>query len=147
MPSLLHGPRRYKRPFSLSVLDVDDLKTINDQYGHSAGDRVIRSVADVMRRIFRRSDLLIRYGGDEFVVLFPETEFEKAEVALEHFREAVSAEGVESSVKGLSLRYRVSMGTAAYQEQFHSPEELFEAADQRMYQQKQPKQTRPSLEK
>ncbi len=139
--------RRYKRPFALTVLDVDDLKAMNDSYGHAAGDRVIRSVADVMRKVFRQADLLIRYGGDEFVVLFPETDLEKAEAALERFRKAVSAEEVELPEKGFSLRYAVSAGTVAYQEHFRSPEEIFEEADQRMYRQKHLKKVRPSLEK
>jgi two-component system cell cycle response regulator len=71
---------RYGEPFSVVVFDLDKLKNINDQHGHQAGDLVLRAVADVLRREGRETDLAVRYGGDEFVVLLPHTTGDEAMV-------------------------------------------------------------------
>lgn len=131
--------RRYQRPFSLAVIDVDHLKLVNDRYGHAAGDQVITSVAEVMKKVFRKADFLIRYGGDEFVVLLPETALAQAEKSLERFRKALSAEVIELPSADAPLRCTVSIGLAAYEEGTGSPEELFERSDRKMYQEKHSK--------
>lgn len=70
--------RRYKTPLALAILDLDNLKHINDTYGHQAGDEALQQVAQTMRQISRETDLAARYGGDEFVLLLPHTSFEGA---------------------------------------------------------------------
>jgi len=64
--------KRYKRPFSILMIDIDDFKRINDTYGHDTGDDVLRKVGLVLRTKTRRSDTQVRYGGEEFVLIIPE---------------------------------------------------------------------------
>ncbi len=83
--------RRYQRALSLLMLDLDDLKRINDHYGHAAGDAVLRAVAQTLRDHLRETDLPVRLGGDEFAVLLPETEPEAALHLAERIRAGVAA--------------------------------------------------------
>ena len=77
---------RYKRPFSVAIIDIDNFKTINDTLGHAAGDEAIRKIAFCMKSGKRTPDILVRYGGDEFVILMPETKASEASVLLERLR-------------------------------------------------------------
>lgn len=83
--------RRYGHPLSVVMLDVDRFKALNDECGHLHGDHVLTAVADVLRREGRDSDHVARYGGDEFVILMPETPLDKAVEAAERIRCAVAA--------------------------------------------------------
>jgi diguanylate cyclase (GGDEF)-like protein len=83
--------RRYIHPLSLLLLDLDLFKSVNDQYGHSVGDRVLRAAADLFLQQLRRSDWLGRYGGEEFMVLLPETDREGAHLVAERMRSALKA--------------------------------------------------------
>jgi len=89
--------RRYRRPLALGLVDVDYFKQVNDRLGHQAGDQLLRLIAREIRRVMRASDLVGRVGGDEFVVLLPETSTEGAEVAFRkmhgHLSRAVEREG------------------------------------------------------
>ena len=78
--------KRYKRPFSVAIIDLDHFKMINDVLGHGVGDEAIRKLADCMKEEKRTPDALTRYGGDEFVILMPETKAEQAEILLERIR-------------------------------------------------------------
>ncbi len=78
-----------QRPLSLSLFDIDRFKSVNDQFGHSIADRVLAELADVIRAHLRSSDLLVRWGGDEFVILFPETDRNKAAGILNRVRYAI----------------------------------------------------------
>jgi diguanylate cyclase (GGDEF)-like protein/putative nucleotidyltransferase with HDIG domain len=78
--------KRYKRPFSVAIIDLDHFKMINDVLGHGIGDEAIRKLADCMKEEKRTPDVLTRYGGDEFVILMPETRAEQAEILLERIR-------------------------------------------------------------
>lgn len=128
---------RYNRPFSLAVIDIDNFKGINDAFGHTAGDAVMRSLAGIMKEVFRKADIPIRYGGDEFVVLFPETQLEEAISSLKRLEEAVEKDLVAlRSGEQKRIRYSISAGAAGFDKRFHSPEDFFEAADKKMYEQK-----------
>ncbi|MDQ2070696.1 sensor domain-containing diguanylate cyclase [Natronospira bacteriovora] len=72
--------RRYDMPFTLALIDIDKFKAINDQHGHNEGDRTLRALATCLRKAMRRPDILGRYGGDEFLVLMPETDITGARV-------------------------------------------------------------------
>lgn len=81
---------RYHRDISLILIDIDHFKSINDTYGHQAGDAVIKDMAEVMRQNFREADLFGRYGGEEFIALLPETQMLEAEVIAERIRSMIN---------------------------------------------------------
>ena len=142
---LFNVARRYERPFSLAVMDIDDFKLINDRHGHAIGDHAIQALARCMKSSFRETDILIRYGGDEFVTLFPETDEKKAREGIERFRANIAKIflPVNSKTKiGLS----VSIGLATFDKNLQQPVELFELADKRMYAEKNAKKS-PAPEK
>ena len=78
--------KRYKRQFSIAIIDLDNFKTINDVLGHAAGDDALRKLADCMKSQKRATDILTRYGGDEFVIIMPETKAKDAVILLERIR-------------------------------------------------------------
>ncbi len=112
---------RRGEPLTLVVVDLDDFKAVNDGQGHLAGDRILRSVADAMRQEVRGSDLVVRYGGDEFVVILPRGSEDGARSLVERVR------------RRLAGTIAVSVGIAAYEPGFASPEEMIAAADARLY--------------
>jgi diguanylate cyclase (GGDEF)-like protein len=114
---------------SLLFLDLDHFKQYNDRRGHSAGDRALRAVARVVERSVRRIDLVGRYGGEEFVVVLPESGTPAALEAAERIRRAV--EEAEGSVDGQGLT--VSIGVATFPADARSKEELLDRADWSMY--------------
>ena len=83
--------RRYNRPLSCLMIDLDKFKTINDTYGHSAGDAALQQVATILTEAVRRSDMVFRYGGEEFLVLLPETDLEGAAQLAEKIRVAAAS--------------------------------------------------------
>jgi diguanylate cyclase (GGDEF)-like protein len=123
---------RYGRVFSLLLFDIDHFKRVNDRYGHAVGDEVLREVSRVMCAVARKSDVMFRWGGEEFLVLLPETAREAAGQAAEKFRRAIE-EGV--SVKGDPVT--VSVGVATWSNQENSFDTLAHAADEAMYRAKE----------
>lgn len=145
MATLFNIAKRYQRNFSLAIFDIDNLKTINDTLGHKAGDFVIKKVAEVMRLVFRRPDILIRYGGDEFVVLFPESSKEQAANAIQRFNNEVQNKSFTMEGADQQIRISVSCGFATCNEipQTETEDELFKIADQKLYQDKKTKKDGP----
>ncbi|HEV2149135.1 MAG TPA: GGDEF domain-containing protein [Longimicrobiaceae bacterium] len=114
------GARRGE-PLTLVVLDLDDFKAVNDTHGHLAGDRILRTVADAMRQEVRGSDLVVRYGGDEFVVILPRGTEDGARALVERIRNRLAG------------TIGISVGVAGYEPSYASPEEMIAAADARLY--------------
>jgi len=99
--------------FVLMVVDLDDLKPINDKYGHDAGDAVLLEIAAILRRMCRASDLIVRWGGDEFVVMFPDADLDNASALAESIRSAV-AKQLYRIPGGQTVRTSCSIGFAQY---------------------------------
>lgn len=129
--------------FSLLMIDVNDFKGVNDRFGHLEGDRFLREVAGVITRSFRKTDIVVRYGGDEFVVLMPDTREAQASVALARLVEAVADwnEANRSSRYSLEL----SFGLASYTKG-SKVGTVLDQADRRMYSHKSAMR-RPSIDR
>jgi diguanylate cyclase (GGDEF)-like protein len=125
---------RSGRGFCLLMMDLDELKQINDRLGHFFGDRVLRGVGEVIRASGRKIDTSARYGGDEFVVLLPETDPTGAYVLAEKIRLGVADLKVEAS--GTVLQPSVSIGVVSYPEDGATSDELMITADSSMYRSK-----------
>jgi diguanylate cyclase (GGDEF)-like protein len=123
---------RTGRGFGLIVADVDELKEINDRFGHPAGDSVLKGVAKAIEMSIRRIDLAARYGGDEFVALLPETDPTGAWVVAEKLRLNVA----ELKISGYGSGSTVSVGAATFPTDGSSADALLLAADRAMYQSK-----------
>ncbi len=126
--------RRSDRGFCVLMIDLDGLKAINDSGGHLRGDEVLRALGAVIRNSIRTADSAYRYGGDEFVVLLPETEIVGAFVVAEKIRGG--AEEVGMAMTGPEPVTSVSIGLVSHPEDGLSAEELMSAADRAMYQAK-----------
>ena len=111
------------------MLDLDELKSINDQHGHHAGDQALRAVADTLRTSVRRIDVAARYGGDEFVALLPETDPTGGWVVAEKIRLNVAA----VTVPGMDRPPTVSIGVVSFPHNGQSVDDLMISADQAMY--------------
>jgi diguanylate cyclase (GGDEF)-like protein len=122
---------RSGRGFCLLMMDLDELKTVNDRYGHFHGDRLLRAVGDVVRMGVRRIDTPARYGGDEFVVLCPETDPTGAFVLAEKIRQGVRELDLDS--QGTRIDASVSLGVVAFPDDGRTSDDLLIAADQAMY--------------
>jgi diguanylate cyclase (GGDEF)-like protein len=130
VPRELQRAVRYHRDMSLAMLDVDGFKAVNDTLGHDEGDRLLRIFAGCIRKIARASDLLFRYGGDEFLLLLPETTNEQADEILKRLDGTICPELI--SKLG---RVTFSAGIASYVSDA-SAEDLVKLADDRLYQSK-----------
>jgi len=119
--------RRYSRPLSLIMLDLDDMKKINDNFGHPVGDEALRRVAQAIRSQVRRTDLSTRYGGDEFMIVLPEAGYEVARaIALR-----IGIEIEKGSFDG--VRLSSSAGVAEWKPEFATVEDFVSAVDQSLY--------------
>jgi diguanylate cyclase (GGDEF)-like protein/PAS domain S-box-containing protein len=121
--------RRYGMTGALLLIDLDDFKAVNDNHGHSAGDRVLRAVADALRDRLRESDILARLGGDEFAVLLPRETPEAAEQVCRALEQAIPAEVPTPDGRGMG----VSVGFAPFVETVQSVDDVLSAADASMY--------------
>src|SRR5260370_27037601 len=125
---------RYGRSLSLVLFDIDHFKSLNDRYGHLAGDRVLKAIAALVAKEVRRDELLARYGGEEFAVVLPETGVEAAAVFCDRIRAAVEAEVFHYDDE--PLRATISLGVAALIPD-DSLQSLVARADANLYRAKQ----------
>ena len=122
---------RYHRPMSIILLDIDSFKNINDTYGHLAGDQILRAVADIARETVRTVDNPVRWGGEEFVILLPDTELDAALQVAERLRESIAQAVIRFADEELHIT--ASLGVAAKDGNTPDIETLLARADQAMY--------------
>jgi diguanylate cyclase (GGDEF)-like protein/PAS domain S-box-containing protein len=127
---------RRHRQVVVFMVDIDHFKTVNDRFGHEAGDLVLREVAQCLRGQVRREDDVFRYGGEEFLVLMPECELHDVLPRAEAIREAVSRLDAVAGGRAVG-RLTVSVGAAAFPQHGHTAADLLRAADAALYQAKQ----------
>lgn len=129
---------RFQHPLSLLMVDIDSFKHVNDNWGHQVGDQVICAVADVCRQRTRASlDVVARLGGEEFVVVLPETNGEGARLVAEALREAVAQQPVLAKDNGAQVAFTVSIGVATLHAAGQTFEQLLNHADKALYKAKQ----------
>lgn len=122
--------RRHGKPLSLMVIDIDHFKKINDSHGHNVGDKVLQSTVDCIQRTIRSSDILFRYGGEEFVVLLNGAAKKGSMLLAERIRESI--ENGECATEGKKIKTTVSIGIASLDID-DEPESLFINADKALY--------------
>jgi len=125
--------RRYERDLSVLMFDIDFFKRINDQYGHLAGDHVLRELARIVQDRIRRDEVFARYGGEEFVIVLPETSLAGAVALAENLRERVGSHGF--SFQGEQIPVTISIGCALLQDD-KAATDLIQRADEKLYQAK-----------
>lgn len=125
--------QRYKKPLTMVVWDMDHFKKINDQYGHSAGDVVLKAIAQIFNKTVRKADFIARFGGEEFVGLFPETDPDSALALATKVRQIV--EKTHIYYQDVKVPVTASAGLAMF-EDGDAVDDVFSRADKALYQAK-----------
>ncbi|MHB8156609.1 MAG: response regulator [Desulfocucumaceae bacterium] len=125
--------KRQGRLFSLMIMDIDNFKLVNDNLGHLSGDRVLTQAAQILKDEIRTSDLAVRYGGDEFIIVFCDTREDKALATAQRIREAVEN---KKFLEGQEQKITVSIGLTQASAQDNTGEDIIKRADEAMYQAK-----------
>jgi diguanylate cyclase len=134
LSSELERAARYERPLSVLVADLDFLRDVNNNYGHLAGDAVLAAIGDVLRTELRTTDIPARFGGEEFVVVLPETSLPRAVQLAERVRRAVAERTYEfGRENGEPVHVTISIGVAAFPADARTEEALLRAADAAVY--------------
>ena len=136
---------RGNRPLSCMMVDIDYFKPINDKFGHQAGDEALKSVSNILRQSARTQDVVCRYGGEEFVVICPDTGIDAAYQCAERLRLNVAA--MKFKYQGAGIRLTVSVGVMQKKEGIASIEDLLSRADECLYAAKQGGRDRTVFEK
>lgn len=118
-----HRAKRYGRPFSLVMFDIDDFKQYNDTFGHQAGDMLLSQIGSIALKELRSSDIAFRYGGEEFLVILPETKIKDAVVVAERLRRTIKT----------MTRVSISLGVSSYREDIEGLEQILKEADNALY--------------
>ncbi len=125
---------RTRSPVSVLILDIDHFKAVNDNYGHQAGDTVIKRVASIILEQTRETDVAGRYGGEEFVVILPDTNSQNANIVAERIRKEVMDCVIDHDMA--RMKVTVSLGIAGFKEDYSTPMQWLEAADGALYEAK-----------
>lgn len=127
--------RRNTQPLTIAMIDVDRFKSFNDTYGHAAGDQVLRVIAGALGSAFRKTDIVGRYGGEEFVIAMPETNAAAGGRKLEDFRQLIAGTPIQLK-DGKTVNVTISGGLAAFPQDGLHEEELLSVADARLFEAK-----------
>lgn len=137
LSSELDRVRRYDAPLGLLLIDLDRFKSVNDTYGHLVGDNVLAEIGNLLQRAARSVDIVGRYGGEEFVIVLPETHPEGASIFAERIRERIATHKFSFGA-GMTGHLTASIGVSSHPAiGVHTPEELLHAADVALYKAKE----------
>jgi len=128
----LYRAHRYAQPVSLIMVDIDHFKKINDTYGHEAGDYVLKNVAQILQKHYRKSDMACRFGGEEFILVLPQMTRDVALQRAEKIREAVEALNLTYHGKKIK-KVTTSLGVSSFPQHGYSSHDLISAADKALY--------------
>lgn len=123
--------RRTGNPLSIAMIDLDHFKRVNDTYGHDAGDKVLRAISDILILEFRSIDLIGRLGGEEFAVVFPETDLTGAQIACDRLRRTIERTAIE--IDGGEIHVTASIGIAGVSEHTSCENAILKDADKVLY--------------
>ena len=126
--------QRYRRPLALLIMDIDLFKSVNDKYGHDVGDQVIKSVAEILQKHKRSSDIAGRLGGEEFALMLPEATLDSATMAAERLRQLVADQVI--AVEGHRIPVTISVGASECRVETRGIDELIKEADVALYEAK-----------
>lgn len=126
--------QRYKNKLTLVMFDIDFFKQVNDTYGHQCGDYILKQVANAALQTFRKTDMVFRFGGEEFVVILTETDINQSLIPLERFRKTI--ETLNASYQNHPVNITVSIGAYQFEDTLSSKEEFIQKADEALYQAK-----------
>jgi two-component system cell cycle response regulator len=132
----LSRARRYGKALTIAVIDADRFKSLNDTHGHLAGDIALRKIGALLHDTFRQSDTAGRYGGEEFVVILPETDIAAAQQKMESLRESLASSPIALGTRAETIQMTISAGLATFPQDGENAAELFALADERMFQAK-----------
>lgn len=131
IPKLLEKAKLRKEPLTIFSLDIDNFKSLNDNYGHEAGDRALEKLSDLLVKLTRKSDLVVRWGGDEFLFVTPNLDKESVTKLIEHINNAAQLELSEFNNDNMQLG--ISIGFATFPEDGHELDKLVSISDKKMY--------------
>lgn len=122
---------RFKTNFVLMIIDIDNFKQFNDQHGHDCGDYVLRTLANDMKNLIRKQDSIARWGGEEFLILFPKTDFQGGMIIAEKIR--TFTENKVFCFKSIELSVTLTIGISMYGIDSKNINEVIKKADQALY--------------
>jgi diguanylate cyclase (GGDEF)-like protein/PAS domain S-box-containing protein len=123
--------QRYSQSLSIVLIDIDHFKSINDSYGHNVGDECLVRFSQLMQQHFRKSDIICRYGGEEFLIVLPDSNTDLSAQRVEEFRQLVSSTSIQSGIR--EIRFTISSGIATFQVHGENPTEIIQKADYALY--------------
>ncbi|MEC4676563.1 MAG: GGDEF domain-containing protein, partial [Nitrospirota bacterium] len=123
---------RYGKSFSLILFDIDNFKKINDTYGHLAGDEVLQGLANILKSISRETDIVVRYGGEEFIIILPNTDEEETILLAERIKDIVY-KTTFMVYETTGVKVTLSGGIASYPQNASDAKNLLSAADTALY--------------
>jgi len=122
-----------KQPLALMVIDVDHFKSINDNYGHSIGDQVLKCLGQTLKKYVRATDYVARYGGEEFVIILPATDLGRTVQIARKIRDVINSLKFELRKKSKVLKVSCSFGISTFTEKAGNSTDVFNAADKALY--------------
>jgi len=135
--------KRSSNALSVALLDIDHFKNINDTYGHQFGDKVLSEISGIIRKSFRKTDIVARYGGEEIIIVLPETNLKSAHIPIEKLRKVIEEYGF--TYNGTTIQVTVSIGLADYNLDVTNESELIKRADDVLYKAKHDGRNRVEL--